>query len=239
MQYQVFLQLGAVCLSILLVKIADCKDEDYYKLLGLRRSATDKQIKKSFRKLAVLYHPDKNKDPDAEETFVKIAKAYEVLSDPEQRKLYDRLGLREYENQGNRGNAGGGSRHGGQQFNFKQFFANFDAGFEGMGSKFGGDFWGGFEEDFFSSGFPSQNRMHQHQRTVHNAHVKAHNHARSKREQRGSHDSFFGDSLFDDAHGHRSTFHSTHHKVHSNGGRTCRTVKQRVGNMITTYTDCS
>ena len=104
--------------------------------------------------------------------------AYEVLSDPEQRKLYDRLGLREYENQGNRGNAGGGSRHGGQQFNFKQFFANFDAGFEGMGSKFGGDFWGGFDEDFFSSGFPSHNRMHQHQRTAHNAHVKAHNHAR-------------------------------------------------------------
>ena len=95
MQYQVFLQLGAVCLSILLVKIADCKDEDYYKLLGLRRSATDKQIKKSFRKLAVLYHPDKNKDPDAEETFVKIAKGKQTFTPP---PLPIRLKRLEYQN---------------------------------------------------------------------------------------------------------------------------------------------
>ena len=48
--------------------------EDYYKILGVARGASDREIKKAFRKLAVKYHPDKNKDKDAEEKFVKIAK---------------------------------------------------------------------------------------------------------------------------------------------------------------------
>ena len=67
------------------------KAEDYYKILGVKRSATDAQIKKAFKKLAIKYHPDKNADdPEgAKEKFQKVAQAYETLSDPEKRKIYD------------------------------------------------------------------------------------------------------------------------------------------------------
>ena len=50
------------------------KKKDYYELLGVKRNAKEKDIKKAFRKLAIKYHPDKNKDPDAEQTFIEIAK---------------------------------------------------------------------------------------------------------------------------------------------------------------------
>ena len=55
--------------------------KDYYKTLGVPRTASDDQIKKAYRKLALKYHPDKNKDPGAEDKFKEIAEAYEVLSD--------------------------------------------------------------------------------------------------------------------------------------------------------------
>lgn len=55
--------------------------KDYYKILGVSRSATDDEIKKAYRKMALKYHPDKNSDPGAEEKFKEIAEAYEVLSD--------------------------------------------------------------------------------------------------------------------------------------------------------------
>ena len=74
MQYQVLLKIGAICLTVLLVEVVEGKGEDYYKLLGVKKTATEKQIKKAFRKLAVRYHPDKNKEPGAEAKFVEIAK---------------------------------------------------------------------------------------------------------------------------------------------------------------------
>lgn len=60
-------------------------------MLKVKKTATDAEIKKSFKKLAIQYHPDKNTDdPDAaKDKFQKIANAYEVLSDPEKRKIYD------------------------------------------------------------------------------------------------------------------------------------------------------
>ena len=57
--------------------------KDYYKTLGVNRSATDDELKKAYRKLALKYHPDKNKDPGAEEKFKEIAEAYDVLRDGE------------------------------------------------------------------------------------------------------------------------------------------------------------
>jgi molecular chaperone DnaJ len=66
---------------------------DYYEILGVDRGADDAQIKKSFRRLARELHPDVNAhDPDAEEKFKEAAAAYEVLSDPERRRLYDAYG---------------------------------------------------------------------------------------------------------------------------------------------------
>jgi len=67
-------------------------DRDYYELLGLTRTADEQEIKKAFRRLARELHPDVSDAPDAEERFKEIVEAYEVLSDPERRDLYDRYG---------------------------------------------------------------------------------------------------------------------------------------------------
>ena len=64
---------------------------DFYKILGVSRSATDEELKKAYHKLAIKYHPDKNKDPGAEDKFKEIAEAYHVLSDGEIIILYKGL----------------------------------------------------------------------------------------------------------------------------------------------------
>ena len=67
--------------------------EDYYKLLGVSRNATETEIKKTYRKLAMQYHPDRNPgDKSAEEKFKKINEAYAVLGDKDKRAQYDRFG---------------------------------------------------------------------------------------------------------------------------------------------------
>ena len=79
------LALATLALLLLLVIVA-AKARDYYEVLGVSRSASDREIKRSFRKLALKYHPDKNQAAGAEEKFREIADAYAVLSDPEKRK---------------------------------------------------------------------------------------------------------------------------------------------------------
>ena len=63
--------------------------KNYYKILGVNRGSTEEDIKKAYRKLALKFHPDKNKESDAEEKFKEIAEAYEVLSDQSKKSKYD------------------------------------------------------------------------------------------------------------------------------------------------------
>src|SRR5260370_12454147 len=65
---------------------------DFYEILGVPRTANQKEIQRAYRKLARTYHPDVNKDPAAEERFKEVSEAYDVLSDPELRRRYDTFG---------------------------------------------------------------------------------------------------------------------------------------------------
>ena len=66
--------------------------KDYYETLGVIKSASATDIKKAYRKLALEYHPDRNKSKEAHEKFKEVTKAYEVLSDPKKKQMYDQFG---------------------------------------------------------------------------------------------------------------------------------------------------
>jgi len=68
------------------------RKQDYYDVLGVARNASPDEIKKAFRRLAMQYHPDRNQEDGAEDRFKEVNEAYEVLSDPERRAMYDRFG---------------------------------------------------------------------------------------------------------------------------------------------------
>nr|QNJ44840.1 HSP40-4 [Agasicles hygrophila] len=104
---------------------------DYYQILGIRKNATDDEIKKAYRKLALLYHPDKNKTPEAEEKFKAVAEAYEVLSDKKKRDIYDAHGEEGLKcgvpnGAGYDGPSYTYTFHGDPRATFAQFFGNID-----------------------------------------------------------------------------------------------------------------
>ena len=114
---------------------------DYYDILGVSKSATEDELKKAYRKLAVKYHPDKNPDnKEAEEKFKEAAEAYSVLSDPEKKQRYDQYG-----HDGLKQNGFGGGGFSGQGMSMDDIFSQFgnifgDAfGGGGFGSFFGGN----------------------------------------------------------------------------------------------------
>lgn len=127
---------------------------DYYKVLGVSKNASEKEIKRAFRKKARKYHPDVNpNDPSAEEKFKEINEAYEVLRNSETRKQYDKFGhdFKRYKNvppgwKPGGATTGGGpgfrytyttSGPGGGQVNFEDLFGKSKGGFGGIGDIFG------------------------------------------------------------------------------------------------------
>lgn len=66
--------------------------KDFYKVLGVTPESNEDEIKKAYRKMALKFHPDKNSDADAEDRFKEIAEAYEILTDPKKRSIYDQFG---------------------------------------------------------------------------------------------------------------------------------------------------
>ncbi|CAK56574.1 unnamed protein product (macronuclear) [Paramecium tetraurelia] len=121
--------------------------EDYYQLLGLKKGASEAEIKKAFKKQSLKYHPDKNKGNEEKKQFQKIVNAYETLKDPEKRKIYDQYGeegVNKHEQQQQQG--GGGT------------YQNFGGGFEEMFSQFfrGGSGGGGGGRQQFHFNFGNQ-----------------------------------------------------------------------------------
>lgn len=111
--------------------------KDYYEVLGVAKDASESDIKKAYRKLALKYHPDRNPDdPAAEEKFKELGEAYDVISNADKRAAYDRMGHAAFEN-GGAGPTGGGGYGGFQDPMdiFAQMFSGMGGGFEGM---FGG-----------------------------------------------------------------------------------------------------
>ncbi len=114
--------------------------KDYYEILGVSKSSSADEIKSAYRKLALQYHPDRNKTKEGEEKFKEVTKAYEVLSDAQKRQTYDQFGASAFEQGGPQGQGpfGGAGGFGGQQGPFSYSY-----------NTSGGDFdFGGFSDPF-------------------------------------------------------------------------------------------
>ncbi|XP_013791028.1 dnaJ homolog subfamily B member 9-like [Limulus polyphemus] len=196
--------------------------KDLYEILGIKQNASEQEIRKAFRRLAAKYHPDKNKKENAEEVFTEIVQAYEILSDRDKKKQYDKFGMAAFEN--------GGDDYGSESFDFSDFFTHFDAfnfhnGHEnhnhernGYRFQFGSGKSFNFddiftdmhaEEESFNSNFGMFEEMNPFD----------------------SRDSLFG--------GNQIPVFQMHPNNRNTGGAKCPTITQKIGNMITSYTWCS
>lgn len=130
-------------------------NKDYYKVLGVEKSASAEELKKAYRKLALQYHPDRNKTKEAEEKFKEINQAYEVLGDPQKRSRYDQFGASAFEN--GAGGGGGGGPFGGGFRQQGPFTYTYSTGGGAEGFDFNG-FSDPFDifEQFFGGGFARQ-----------------------------------------------------------------------------------
>lgn len=131
--------------------------KDYYKILGVDKNASKDDIKKAYRKLAVKYHPDRNKTKEAEDKFKEISEAYNVLSDPQKKQAYDQYGDAAFA-----GNASGGGQGGGPRYQYYQQGEPFDFDFGGFQDPF--DIF----EQFFGGGqgFRQRKRKPQYVLTI-------------------------------------------------------------------------
>jgi DnaJ family protein B protein 4 len=143
-------------------------ETDYYKILGIEKTATSNEIKKAYRKMAMKYHPDKNPDnkEEAENKFKLVSEAYQVLSDPEKKEVYDKYGKAGIDGESGVNGADGFNR-GGFGPNVRIFTSG--SGFKNPHDIFNAFFGGGGgdddDNDFF--GFRPSQRKRQHPPVVH------------------------------------------------------------------------
>ena len=132
--------------------------KDYYKALGVKRSASADEIKKAYRRLARKYHPDVNPgDTTAEDRFKEVQEAYDILNDPKKKEMYDQYGF--YSPQGFQGAPGSGGKPG--DFGFSGFdFSDFSEAAGGAGAAGAGGFSDLFSQ-FFRSGGRGARAQHQ------------------------------------------------------------------------------
>lgn len=114
---------------------------DYYEVIGVPKSASKEQIKDAYRKLAMQFHPDRNKSPEAEEKFKEISEAYAVLSDDQKRRQYDTLGHQGFDQQYTQEDIFRGA-------DFDTIFSDLGGGFSDIFNMFFGGRFGGFDGDF-------------------------------------------------------------------------------------------
>ena len=134
---------------------------DCYDVLGIKKNATDKEIKSAYRKLAKKYHPDANPgDKRAEEKFKELSEAYDILKDPEKRKLYDRFGHAAFDEtmagQGAYGPQGAQQSYGSGWYDFGTTgnggqYREYHFSSDDLGDIFG-DFFGGFGKGAHTGG---------------------------------------------------------------------------------------
>lgn len=137
--------------------------DDFYRTLGVAKTASVDEIKKAYRKLALEWHPDRNKDPKAAEKFKQISQAYAVLSDPKKRETYDTYGSAAFEP--GRGAAAGDPFGGGfRQGPFTYYYSTGGAGGGNAGGAPFGDYFDPFDifEQFFGGGFGGRTRGPRH-----------------------------------------------------------------------------
>uniref|UniRef100_A0A8C4NIL4 DnaJ homolog subfamily B member 9 n=1 Tax=Eptatretus burgeri TaxID=7764 RepID=A0A8C4NIL4_EPTBU len=194
---------------------------DLYEVLGVPRSAGHHQIKKAFHRLAMKFHPDRNKSPDAEDKFHEIAQAYEVLSDEKKRREYDQLSFNPHWTSDD--------QYGSRPFDFNEDFERFP--------DFGFDHW---------------QRSKQGRKQTFESPWKTFDYGGEQHEHDGDFGDFsFGDSnlyggIFDDVFTEGNddfwSFSDLHQRTaysRREMHQECRTVTRRVGNMVTTHTECT
>ncbi|MDO8583489.1 MAG: DnaJ C-terminal domain-containing protein [bacterium] len=140
--------------------------KDYYEILNVSKNATSDEIKKAYRKLALQYHPDRNKTKEAEEKFKEVTRAYEVLSDQQKKQAYDQFGHAAFEQGASQGPFGQGGPFGGGQESgrYGPFSYTYTTNGQGADFDFGG-FSDPFEifEQFFGGGASPFGRRQQRQ----------------------------------------------------------------------------
>ncbi|KAM9792132.1 dnaJ homolog subfamily B member 1b [Neosynchiropus ocellatus] len=131
--------------------------KDYYDVLGIKKGASEDDIKKAYRKQALRYHPDKNKSPGAEDKFKEIAEAYDVLSDPKKKDVYDRYGEEGLKGGGPSGGSAGGPGNFSYTFQgdphviFSEFFGGRNPFEQFFGGRNGGNYEDMETDDPFAS----------------------------------------------------------------------------------------